>query len=418
MLKQNEGHEKNKRRGAPNMKVLMLGWELPPHNSGGLGVACLQLSKALANSGADIDFILPYSSPEKYEFMKVTSVQPKNVKSISKLYAYDSFKYTLHDGSEVGVSVADQQHAYEIAVGQILSEKEFDVIHAHDWLTFRAGLRAKQQTGKPLIAHVHSIERDRAGGKFGNPLVREIENMAFLMADHIIAVSGRVKKMIAEEYSIPEDKIEVVHNSIDQSFLAPLDADNAYAYLEHMKQHGWKVVVNIGRLTIQKGLPHFLRAAGQVAQHVPKTLFLIVGDGEQRNELIELAAEQGIADRVIFAGFQRGKNWRDAYAIGDLFVMPSVSEPFGLTPLESVAYGTPALISKQSGISEVLQNCLKVDFWDEDEMANQIVGLLRSDALRDELHRNAYKEYDRMSWGKAADQLMDIYRAHTERAFA
>lgn len=400
------------------MKVLMLGWELPPHNSGGLGVACLQLSKALAKSGADIDFILPYSSDEKYEFMKVTSVQPKNVKLISKIHAYDSYKYLLKDGSEKHVNIADQQHAYEIAVGQILSQKEFDVIHAHDWLTFRAGVRAKQQTGKPLIAHVHSIERDRAGGKYGNPLVREIEYMAFLMADRIIAVSGRVKKMIAKEYSIPEDKIDVVHNSIDPSFLAPLDSDNAYAFLAHMKQHGWKVVVNIGRLTIQKGLPHFLRAAGKVAEYSPKTFFLIVGDGEQRDELIELAAEQGIADRVIFAGFQRGKNWRDAYAIADLFVMPSVSEPFGLTPLEAVAYGTPAMISKQSGISEVLQNCLKVDYWDENEMANQIVGFLQNDSLKNELHQNAYKEYERMSWSKAADQLMNIYRTHAEGVFA
>jgi glycogen(starch) synthase len=174
----------------------------------------------------------------------------------------------------------------------------------------------------------------------------------------------------------------------------------------------------VGRLTIQKGLPHFLRAAGKVAKFSPKTFFLIVGDGEQRNELIELAAEQGIADRVIFAGFQRGKNWRDAYAIGDLFVMPSVSEPFGLTPLEAVAYGTPVMISKQSGISEVLQNCLKVDFWDEDEMANQMVSLLKNDTLRDELHCNAFKEYDRMSWDNAANQLMNIYRTHAEGVFA
>jgi len=396
----------------------MLGWELPPHNSGGLGVACLQLSKALAKSGADIDFILPYSSDEKYEFMRVTSAQPKNVKSIFKSQAYDSYKYILQDGKEVSVSIADQQQAYEIAVGEIIKGKEFDVIHAHDWLTFRAGLRAKQQTGKPLIAHVHSIERDRAGGKHGNPLVREIEYTGFMMADRIIAVSGRVKKMIAEDYSIPEDKIEVVHNSIDQSFLEPLDTNNAYKYLEYMKGQGWSVVVNIGRLTIQKGLPHFLRAAGEVAKFAPKTFFLIVGDGEQRDELIELAAEQGIADRVIFTGFQRGKNWRDAYSVADLFVMPSVSEPFGLTPLEAVAYGTPAMISKQSGISEVLQNCLKVDYWDEHEMANQIVGLLQNSSLRDELHQNAYREYERMSWSKAANQLMDIYRSHTEKVFA
>jgi len=397
------------------MRVLMLGWELPPHNSGGLGVACLQLSKALAESGADIDFILPYDSSEKYEFMKVTSVQPENVKSISRLHAYDSYKYVLHDGREVSVGVRDQQHAYEIAVSKIIKGMEFDVIHAHDWLTFRAGLRAKQQTGKPLIAHVHSIESDRAGGRYGNPLVREIESTAFLLADRVIAVSERVKRSIQEEYYIPADKIDVVHNSIDKSFLAPLDEQNAYEYLSHMKEHGWKVVVNVGRLTIQKGLPHLVRAAGLTAKYAPKTFFLFVGDGEQRDELIELAAEQEIADRVLFAGFQRGKNWRDAYAIADLFVMPSVSEPFGLTPLEAIAYGTPVLISKQSGISEVLQNCLKIDFWDEHEMANQMVSLLQNHTLGQELHQNAYKEYERMSWSGAADKLMNIYRMHTER---
>jgi glycogen(starch) synthase len=400
------------------MKVLMLGWELPPHNSGGLGVACLQLSKALANSGADIDFILPYSSDTDYSFMKVTSVQPEAVDSIKRLYAYDSYKYTLKNGKEVYVGVHDQQHSYEIGVGQIIKDREFDVIHAHDWLTFRAGLRAKAQSGKPLIVHIHSIERDRAGGAYGNPLVREIEETTMLLADRVIAVSERVKRMIEEDYSIPSDKIDVVHNSIDQSYLEPLDEANAYRYLSEMKQHGWQVVVNVGRLTIQKGLPHFIRTAGKVAKFAPKTFFLLVGDGEQKNELIELAAENGIADRVLFAGFQRGKRWRDAYAVGDLFVMPSVSEPFGLTPLEAIAYGTPALISKQSGISEVLVNCLKCDFWDEDEMANQIVGLLKNQPLRQELHRNSYREFERMSWTSAADKLMNIYKHHTEKVLA
>lgn len=400
------------------MKVLMLGWELPPHNSGGLGVACLQLSKALAKSGADIDFILPYSSSEKYDFMRVTSVQPIHVRSIDRIKAYDSYKYVLHDGREVYVGVHDQQLAYELAVNRIVKDMEFDVIHAHDWLTFRAGIRAKQQSNKPLIVHVHSIERDRAGGRYGNPIVREIEATTMLLADKIIAVSARVKRMIAEDYAIPLDKIEVVHNSIDKNFLEPLDEHNAYNYLSYMKEAGWKVVVNVGRLTVQKGLPHLIGAAGQVAKYAPKTFFLFVGDGEQRDELIELAAENGIADKVLFAGFQRGKNWRDAYAIGDLFVMPSVSEPFGLTPLEAIAYGTPVLISKQAGVSEVLANCLKADFWDENEMANQMVGLLQNDSLRDELHRNAWHEYERMSWSHSADKLMNIYRTHTEAVAA
>jgi glycogen synthase len=170
----------------------------------------------------------------------------------------------------------------------------------------------------------------------------------------------------------------------------------------------------VGRLTIQKGLPNLFRAAKEVVARVPKTIFLFVGDGEQERELLELAAELGISQNVVFTGFQRGKNWRDAYAIGDLFVMPSVSEPFGLTPLEAIGYGTPALISRQSGVAEVLQNCLKVDYWDVDEMANQITTVVQNDSLRDELHTNALREYERLDWGKAADRLVELYERHTQ----
>jgi glycogen(starch) synthase len=400
------------------MKILMLGWELPPNNSGGLGVACLQLSKALSSSGADIDFILPYSSDEKYDFMNVSSAHPATVRFISQDIAYDSYKYIYKDGSTKNIGIADQQHAYELAVGELVKTKEFDVIHAHDWLTFRAALRAKYHSGKPLIVHVHSIERDRAGGNAGNPLVREIEATTMLLADRVIAVSSRVKQMIADDYKIPASKRDVVHNSIDQSYLEPLDEANAYRYLGEMKKLGWKVVVNVGRLTIQKGLTHFLRSAALAAKSEPKTFFLIVGNGEQRDELIELAAELGIADRVIFAGFQRGKRWRDAYAVADLFVMPSVSEPFGLTPLEAIMYGTPVIVSKQCGVSEVLNNCLKADFWDEDELANQMTAVLKYETLAKELHANAWREVERMSWNESADKLMNIYKSHLQKVAA
>ena len=185
-----------------------------------------------------------------------------------------------------------------------------------------------------------------------------------------------------------------------------------------MKQQGYRVVVNIGRLTVQKGLPNLLRAAKEVVDRAPKTIFLIVGSGEQEYELLGLAAELGISQNVIFTGFQRGKNWRDAYAIGDLFVMPSISEPFGLTPLEAVGYGTPVLVSKQSGVSEVLKNCLKVDFWDIDEMANQITAVVQNDALRDELLTNSYREYEKLSWTGAADKLMNLYAHHLQKVTA
>jgi glycosyltransferase involved in cell wall biosynthesis len=399
------------------MKVLMLGWELPPHNSGGLGVACYQLCKALSKKSIDIEFILPYTADHSgVDFMKVTAAHPQGIQALLKSgIAYDSYKYVFEDGHEEWFSIFDQQAAYETAVGKLISSIEFDVIHAHDWLTFRAGLRAKLVTGKPLILHVHSVESDRAGKeKSGNPLVREIEALGMLMADRVIAVSQFTKDAIVREYEIPADKIEVVHNSMDIEAFEPLDEDNVYKYLAAMKGYGYRVVVNVGRLTIQKGLPNLLKAAKQVVAREPKTLFLIVGSGEQYYELLEMAAELGISRNVIFTGFQRGKNWRDAYAIGDLFVMPSVSEPFGLTPLEAAGYGTPSLISKQSGVAEVFQNCLKVDFWDIDEMANQMTALVRSDGLLSELQRNAYSEFEHLSWKSAADKLANFYRHHHE----
>jgi glycogen(starch) synthase len=396
----------------------MLGWELPPHNSGGLGVACYHLCKALSKKSVDIEFILPYSAPFAEDFMKVTAAHPRGAKVVlTNAGAYDSYKYVFDDGHEEHVDIVGQQMAFEDAVARIAGSKEYDVIHAHDWLTFRAGVRAKQAKANcPLILHVHSIERDRAGGQAGNPLVREIEETSMLLADKIIAVSELTKRAIMDDYAIPADKIEVVHNSVDHSTFEALDADNAYNYLVAMKAKGYRVVANVGRLTVQKGLSNFLLAAREVVQRAPKTFFLVVGSGEQYFELIEQAASLGIAQNVIFTGFQRGKQWRDSFAIADLFVMPSVSEPFGIAPLESVGFGTPTLISEQSGVKEVLINTLKVDFWDVQEMANQITAVVQNDALRDTLQVNAKAELNRMSWDHTAEKMFGIYLSHAPGA--
>lgn len=392
----------------------MLGWELPPNNSGGMGVACYQLCKALSTKNVDIEFVLPYSAKHDIDFMKITHAKPQDVKTIEQAGGiYDSYKYTYVDGTEKFLTMFEQQQIYESAVGRLANLAEFDVIHAHDWLTFRAGVRAKQASGRPLILHVHSIESDRGGRPGGgNPLVREIEEMGFQMADRIIAVSDLTRRAITREYGIPAEKIDVVHNSIDLDMVEMLDDNNVHRYLEEMRSKGYRVVVNIGRLTIQKGLFSLLHAAKLVVDQHPKTLFLIVGSGEQYYELIELAADLGISQNVIFTGFQRGKKWRDSYAIGDLFVLPSPSEPFGLTPLEAAGYGTPSLITRQSGVAEVFDNCLKVDFWDVKEMANKIAAVVKNDSLRDELHKNAYKEYERLSWGPAAEKMLGWYRHH------
>ncbi len=259
---------------------------------------------------------------------------------------------------------------------------------------------------------MHATEFDRAGGKTGNPMVHEIEYLGLLLADRIFAVSQLTKDIIVKEYGIPSDKIEVVHNSIDINLYENIDEDNAYKFLTKMKNNGYRVVSNIGRLTVQKGLYNLLQAAKKVLDKNPKTIFLIVGSGEQYLELLELAAELGISKNVIFTDFQRGKNLRDAFKIADLFVMPSVSEPFGLTTLEAIGYGTPALVSKQSGVAEVMTNLLKVDFWDIDEMANQISAVVSYDTLRDELYSQSYKEFARLTWDHAASKIVSHYQRH------
>lgn len=386
-------------------------------------MACFQLCKSLSKrSGIDIEFIVPYqANHDNIDFMKVTSATPQGIASVIRSgIAYDSYRYIREDGTEEWLNIYDQQALYEQAVASMVRDREFDIVHAHDWLTFRAAMRVREIRNVPVILHVHSVESDRSGVEHGgNPLVREIEALSMLMADRIIAVSEHTKRCIVREYNIPADKIEVVHNSIEPADIELSTGDTAYQYLAAMKAQGYRVVVNVGRLTIQKGLPNLLRAAKDVVRHAPKTLFLIVGSGEQYYELIELAADLGIGKNVLFTDFQRGKRWRDAFAIGDLFVMPSVSEPFGLTPLEAIGYGnTPALVTYQSGVSEVLLNCLKVDFWDVKEMANQIVAVMQNDPLRDTLVENARTEYARLSWSKASEKIDNLYRRHLAGAVA
>ena len=385
----------------------MLGWELPPHNSGGLGVACFQLCKSLARNNVDIDFVLPYKTDQENDFMKIHSTTPMYFSKLKNhLNAYDGIDYLSSH------AVTSEQLNYEHFVADRAKENEYDIIHAHDWLTFRAAMKAKQVTNLPLIVHVHSIESDRSGGVAGNPIIRDIERLGLMMADKVIAVSQMTKEAIAREYGIPLEKISVVHNSLDVDELGELDNENVYQYIELLKSKGYKIVTNVGRLTIQKNITGLLHAAKDVIDVVPKTIFLIVGDGDQYQELIALSAELGILSNVIFAGFQRGKKWRDAFSVADLFVMPSVSEPFGITPLEAINYGTPSLISYQSGISEIYKNCLKVDFWDKKEMANKIIGFLRNDSLARTMTEMAADEIMTMNWDNSAKATIKEYEKH------
>lgn len=399
------------------MNILMLGWELPPHNSGGLGVACYHMSKALALQGASIDFVVPYDAhhPDT-EFMTIhaaTKLGPLDRYGL--MGAYDS-KYLRKIGlDEVEADdVKDMrgvQKRYVQFVEELVGKKTPDAIHAHDWLTMEAGMRAKQLTDAPLIVHVHATEFDRSGERFGNPIVHEIEYQGLMMADRIIAVSNITKSIIVQRYGIPADKIEVVYNAIDVASMGNHEYDRrTYKYLESLKDEGYTVISTVTRFTIQKGLTHFIRAAARACEKHHKLVFLLAGDGEQRDELMRLSADLGISDKVFFTGFVRGKQWRDAYNVADIFVMSSVSEPFGLTALEAAHHDAALVISRQSGVGEILHSIFRFDFWDIDTLADQIVGIATSPALAHDLRTNVKQEYARISWHDVARQCMQLYQ--------
>lgn len=400
------------------MKILMLGWELPPHNSGGLGVACYHMAKAIAKQGVDIDFVVPYTAKHpNIDFMNIHCVTKLSPLDRYGLGAYDS-KYLIKNGLDEADAcelkdMRGVQKRYIKFVERLVEETKPEVIHAHDWLTMEAGVRAKEISGAPLFVHVHATEFDRSGEVSGNPLVHEIEYQGLMMADRIFAVSGITKRIIVERYNIPEDKVEVVYNAIDVADLGNHEYDmRTYKYLEHLKSEGYAVAATVTRFTVQKGLTYFMEAAAKASQKYDKLVFLLAGDGEQRDELIEMAARHGISDRVFFTGFVRGKQWRDAYNVADLFVMTSVSEPFGLTALEAAHHETALAISRQSGVGEVVNSVLRFDFWDTDRLADQMIGVATSPALMRSLKENIKEEYDRMSWNDIAEQCVGIYNRY------
>ena len=398
------------------MKILMLGWELPPNNSGGLGVACLNLARALAKDGMDIDFVVPYKADHSdIDFMQVLPAV-----KLDPLYKYGFGAYDTKNLEKEAIPMVDSggtlslravQRKYCEFVRDYLKTERPDVVHAHDWLTFEAGVLAKKQFGIPFVAQVHATEFDRSGMHGGNPVVHEVEREGLLMADKILAVSEGTKRIVHEKYAIPLEKIDVVYNSLDEGFLnSKYEYDeNDYAYLEEMKRLGYTIVATVGRFTIQKGLNNLLRAAAKAISKNPKMLFVFAGDGEQKDELIEESAKLGIAKNVLFTGFVRGKQLRDIYAAADIFVMSSISEPFGLTALEAAHHGDVLILTKQSGVAEVLRSTMEYDFWDENKLANQLVAVSKSGGLRKMLARGVAQEYRKISWDDVAEKVASVY---------
>ena len=396
----------------------MLGWELPPHNSGGLGVACLNLSRALAKDGAEINFVVPYTAEhENVRFMKVVSAMKLDPLFRYGMGAYDS-KYVdqalIPDAPEEKmISIREVQHSYCQFVEDYLMEYKPDVVHAHDWLTFEAGVLAKKNYGIPLVAHVHATEYDRSGMNGGNPAVHAIEREGLMLADKIIAVSQATKELIVAKYGIPAEKIDVVYNSLDDDFVksAYKYDDEDYKYLETMKRLGHTIVATVGRFTVQKGLENLMQAASRAIQKNRKLLFVFAGDGEQKPELLELSAKYGISKNVIFTGFVRGKQLRDIYQVADIFVMSSISEPFGLTALEAAHHGDALIITKQSGVFEVIRSAMVYDFWDTDKLADEILAISKSKALKNTLQKGIQAEYHRISWADVAKRVEKVYNS-------
>lgn len=394
-------------------RVLMFGWEFPPFNSGGLGIACLGLVRALSQRGFEIIFVMPkrldIRSPwARFVFADTLhlSVRTANV-ALSPYLSKTAYRFFRADNPMYGFGLLNEVHRYAAIGNAIAADEQFDIIYAHDWLSFGAGIEAKRATGKPLIVHVHATEFDRCGGPMGvNHDVYEIERRGMDESDIVIAVSEFTKRIIVSEYGIPEWKVRVVHNGIDE--ITEPQRGAGLPRLRALKAAGNKLVLFLGRVTLQKGPDYFVRAAKKVCERNSNVYFILSGSGDMQEPIMNLAAHLGIADHVLFTGFLDGPDKREVYTAADLFVMPSVSEPFGITALEAMKLGTPVLISKQSGVSEVVKHALKVDFWDVDEMANKILGVIGYPGLKESLSQHGQREAERATWADAAAKVDNI----------
>jgi glycosyltransferase involved in cell wall biosynthesis len=423
------------------MRVLMFGWEFPPHISGGLGTACYGLTKGLYNIGVDdIIFVVPksygdedtskinlldagqieiserridystffqkmrfievgsslraYSTPEEYE--NFTDVEKSN--SIQMVQS--SFSGTLSFSGGYGHNLFQEIANYAVVASVIARKEHFDIIHAHDWLAYPAGIAAKLISGKPLVVHVHATDFDRSGGNV-NPGVYEIEKNGMEMADRVIAVSNLTRNIIIEKYGIDPDKVFTVHNAVE-----PLEDREL---LDLRRSINDKIVTFLGRVTMQKGPEYFIEAAHLVLQKMKNVRFVMAGSGDMLNRMIWRVATLKIGDRFHFTGFLKGDDVQHMFSLSDVYVMPSISEPFGISPLEAMQSNVPVIISRQSGVSEILQHAIKVDFWDTHAMADAIYGILKYDGLRHMFHKNARLEVDNLKWEHAAQKVKEIY---------
>ena len=418
------------------MKALMFGWEFPPHILGGLGTASYGLTKGIFENGdMDITFVIPKPmGDEEKTFAKIigASNTPVAWRDVSWDYVqqrqghvmdpqtyfdlrdhiYADFNYLnvndlgcIEFSGKYPQNLMEEINNYSIVAGVIARTAQFDVIHSHDWLTYPAGIHAKQVSGKPLVIHVHATDYDRSRGNV-NPTVFGIEKDGMNQADHIITVSEHTRRTVIEKYGISPDKVSTVHNAVE-----PLPED--YLKIEKTPRKE-KIVTFLGRITMQKGPEYFVEAAAMVLKKVHNVRFVMAGGGDMMEKMIRLAARRGISDRFHFIGFLRGKEVYEMYKNSDVFIMLSVSEPFGIAPLEAMQMGVPSIISKQSGCAEILSNVIKVDYWDVNEMANAIYSIITYPAMFRQLQERGLDEVGQIVWKKAGTKVINIYKKLTK----
>ena len=423
------------------MRVLMFGWEFPPHIAGGLGTASYGLTRGLASlKDIDVLFVVPKAwGDEDQEMVRLIGANTipvaykkikhfSHLRSLQKIEVYsklvpytapeDFWKMTRSQVSDTdvllktnkegkvefsgtyGSSLMEEIHNYALVASVIASENEFDVIHAHDWLAYPAGIAAKAVSGKPLVIHVHATDFDRSGGNV-NPVVFNLEKEGMEIADKIITVSNLTREIVIKKYGINPKKVQTVYNAVEPMQVTEVSKPE--------RGFNDKIVTFLGRITLQKGPEYFIEAAKMVLLKMPDVRFVMAGSGDMMEKMIRRAASLGITDRFYFTGFLKGNDVFAMLGMSDVYVMPSVSEPFGISPLEAMQSNVPVIISKQSGVAEVLTHAVKVDFWDIEAMADAIYGILSYPALSRMFIRNGKEEVEKLKWEKAAEQVRDIY---------
>ncbi|WP_073401139.1 glycosyltransferase [Bacteroides luti] len=414
------------------MKVLMFGWEFPPHILGGLGTASYGLTQGMSmQEDMEITFCIPKPwGDEDQSFLKIIGMNSTPVvwRDVNWDYVnsrvggymnpqdyyelrdhiYADFNY-LHT-NDLGCiefsgrypdNLQEEINNYSIVAGVVARQQQYDIIHSHDWLTYPAGIHAKQISGKPLVIHVHATDFDRSRGNV-NPTVYSIEKNGMDHADHIMCVSELTRQTVIHKYHQDPRKVTTVHNAV-----SPLSQEIMNIVPQKSKKE--KIVTFLGRITMQKGPEYFVEAAAMVLHRTKNIRFVMAGNGDMMNQMISLVAERGIADRFHFPGFMKGKQVYEVLKASDVYIMPSVSEPFGISPLEAMQVSVPTIISKQSGCAEILDNCIKIDYWDIHAMADAIYSICTYPAMYEYLKTEGKREVDAIKWENVGYKVRSIY---------